>query len=287
MRILLVLVLTLWVGIITAQNTNAYQFIEPNVSLKYDSSFLKPSSRYSNPVYGTETYGFSCSIPNRIKATAQISTGLPAKNADQRYQDSVSNALIKQINRYAGDSITVKATRPIRYKGFQGYAFITLRKKSKEFDISFACTKFFDDGLCKIYYISTSKTAINGFDKDSTIVTNLIDGIDAYSKKDFEQEAGLLKQKYTIVVDSIGRPSGFPSIEATYFGMVKVKEKLENTILSIDMGYQQFFPDYKNEIIVYFKDAEKGRIEKKGELIMLNKAGKQVRLPFTFAYYNK
>jgi hypothetical protein len=273
-------------GRITAQTPNAYQFVEPNVSLKYDSTLLKAKDRFTNSVYGTESYGFSYAFPNRSKTYVQISTGLPPKNADQKYQDSVANAIIKQINRYAGDSIVIKATRPLQYKGFSGYGYITWRKKSKAYDICYAGTRFFDDGLCKIYYISSSPNAIDGFNKDSVVVMGLIDGIESYSKKYFEEEENALKQKYAIVVDSIAKPKGFP-IEGTFFGMVKVKGKLENTIQSVDMGYQQFFPDYRNEILVYFNDADKGRIEKKGHLIMLNKVGKLVRLPFTFSYYNK
>lgn len=286
MRMLFVTVLALISNRITAQTPNAYQFIEPNVSLKYDSSLVKPKDRFTNSVYGTESYGFSCSLPNRSKTYIQISTGLPPKNADQKYQDSVANAIIKQINRYAGDSIVIKATRPVRYKGFSGYGYITWRKKSKMYDIAYAGTRFFDDGLCKIYYLSSSPNTIDGFDKDSVVVTALIDGIESYSKKYFEEEETALKQKYAIVVDSIAKPSGFP-IEGTFFGLVKVKGKLENTIQSVDMGYQQFFPDYRNEILVYFNDAGKGLIEKKGHLILINKVGKQVRLPFTFSYYNK
>lgn len=287
MRFILVYFFALITVRLAAQNSNAYLFIEPNISLKYDSALIKQKDRYTNPVYGTETYGFSCNFPSRIKSSLQISTGLPPRNADQRYQDSVANALIKQMNRYMGDSIAIKATRPIHYKGFQGYGFITANRKRKESAIVYSCTKFFEDGLCKIYYSSAAQNAITGFDKDSLVLTGLIDGIEAYSKKDFEKEADLLKQKYTIVVDSIGRPSGFSSIEASHFVMLRVKEKLENTILNADMGYQSFFPDYKNEILIFCNDAEKGMIEKKGDLIMLNKVGKQVRLPFKFTYFNK
>lgn len=286
MRIFVVTLFVISFGRIAAQSPNAYQFIEPNVSLKYDSTRLKFKDRFSNSIYGTESYGFTYSFPNRSKTYVQISTGLPPKNAGEKYQDSVSNAIIKQINRYAGDSIVIKATRPIRYKGFSGYGYITWRKKSKLYDIAYACTRFFEDGLCKIYYISSAPTAINRFDTDSMVISTLIDGIESYSKKFFEEEEQLLKQKYAIVVDSIAKPSGFP-IEGTYFGMVKVKGKLENTIQSVDMGYQQFFPDYRNEVLIYFNDTEKGLVEKKGQLIMLNKAGKQVHLPFTFSYYNK
>jgi hypothetical protein len=287
MRIILVLMSALIAGRLTAQNSNGYLFIEPNISLKYDSALLKQKDRYTNPVYGTETYGFSYNFPARIRSSVQISTGLPPKNADQRYQDSVANALIKQMNRYAGDSIAIKGTRPFRYKNFQGYAFITSNKKRKESTVVYSCTRFLDGGFCKIYYLSAAQNAITGFDQDSLVITGLIDGIEGYSKQDFEKETELLKQKYTIVVDSIGRPQGFSSIEANYFCMLKVKGKLENTIQSVDMGYQSFFPDYKNEVLIYCNDAEKGLLEKKGDLILLTKVGKQVRLPFKFTYYNK
>jgi len=287
MRIILTIIGILTAGSLAAQNSNGYLFIEPNISLKYDSALLKQKDRYTNPVYGTESYGFAYNAPSRTRSSVQISTGLPPKNADQRYQDSVANALIKQMNRYAGDSIAIKATRPFRYKSFQGYSFITMNKKRKESTIVYSCTRFFDDGFCKIYYLSAAPNAITGFDQDSVVVTGLIDGIEGYSKQDFEKETESLKQKYTIVVDSIGRPSGFSSIEANYFCMLKVKGKLENTIHSVDMGYQSFFPDYKNEVLIYCNDAEKGLLEKKGDLIVLDKTGKQLRLPFKFTYYNK
>lgn len=287
MRIWLVSFCTLIVSSLAAQNSNAYLFVEPNVSLKYDSSVLKFSTRIPHPVYGTEGYAFTYDFPGRKSTAVQVNTALPVKNVDKRYEDSVSNAIIKQINRYAGDSITIKVMHPINYKGYQGYSYITWHKKSKEYHIAFSCNCFYADGVCKFYYMSAAQDAITAFDKDSIIVTNLIDGITSYSKDDLAKEEEAVKQRYTIQVDSIGRPSGFPGIEATYFGMVKVKGKLENTIQSVDLGYQQFFPDYKNEILIYVSDANKGRIDKSAELIMLTKAGKQVRLPFTFGYYNK
>src|SRR5205085_3401981 len=103
MRILPVFLFSLIASSVSAQNTNAYQFIEPTISLTYDSTHLKFQDRYTNTVYGREQYGFLYTFPSRTKTYIQVGTDLPVRNADPKYQDSVSKALIKQMNRFAGD----------------------------------------------------------------------------------------------------------------------------------------------------------------------------------------
>jgi hypothetical protein len=286
MRIWLVSFCTLIVSSLAAQHSKAYLFVEPNVSLQYDSSLLHFSTHIPHPIHGTEGYAFTYDFPGRKSTNVQVNTALPVANADKKYRDSVSNAIIKQINRYAGDSIIVKVFRPVNYKGFEGYSYITFHKRSKESHIAFACNQYYPDGVCKFYYMSAAQNTIAGFDKDSQVVSKLLDGIASYSKAELAEEEKAMHERYTIVVDSIGKPQGF-NLDATYYGMVKIKGRLENTVQSVDLGYQQFFPDYKNEILIYITDLNKGRIEKTAELILLTKAGKQVRLPFSFSYYNK
>lgn len=286
MRIWLVSLCILAANVVMAQQNNAYLFVEPNVSLKYDSSILHFNTRIPHPIHGTEGYAFTYDFPERLSTAVQVNTALPVKTADKRFRDSVNAAIIKQINRYAGDSITVKVFHPINYKGFEGYSYITFHKRTGESHIAFACNQYYPDGVCKFYYMSASATTIDKFEVDSQKVCKLLDNIASYSKAELAAEEKTMQQRYTITVDSIGKPQGF-NLNATYYGMVKIHGKLENVVKSVDLGYQQFFPDYKNEILLYITDLNKGRIDKTAELILLTKAGKEVRLPFTFGYYNR
>jgi len=79
MRIILTIISILTAGSLAAQNSNGYLFIEPNISLKYDSALLKQKDRYTNPVYGTESYGFAYNAADRSRSSVQISTGYHLK----------------------------------------------------------------------------------------------------------------------------------------------------------------------------------------------------------------
>lgn len=275
MRLLLTLLITLITGNIYAQ----YRFIEPNISFSYDNSLLNVKDSSANAVHGTESYGFTLHQPNRMRSYMQVSADIAVIPPVQASSDSLYKALVNQINRYAGDSIIVQTKKFISYKGFTGLGYIALHKKQATYSVAFSGAKFLEDGTCKVYYMSMDKKPITSLDDDYVKFTALLDGIQTYSKKDIQKEA----LEYTVVVDSVS--ISMPDV--TYTGMVRVKEKMNHPVHSVRMDYQSYFPDYRGHVIIFCHDADKGKIEKKGELIVLNEIGKKVAIPFSFTYYNK
>lgn len=55
-------VLSFYSANLSAQKHNAYKFIEPNISVSYDSNYFKIEKRYSNTYYETEAYDFFSSL---------------------------------------------------------------------------------------------------------------------------------------------------------------------------------------------------------------------------------
>jgi hypothetical protein len=191
--------------------------------------------------------------------------------------------LINQVNRYAGDSIIVQHKKFISHKGFTGLGYIAQHKKHKAWSVAFYGARFLEDGICKVYYTSLSRQPIDSMRNDFVKFTSLLDGIQTWSKKDIQKEAAVLQHQYTVVVDTLS----LSMPEATYTGMVHVKEKINYPVHSVKMDYQSYFPDYRGHVIIFCQDTDKGRVEKKGELIILNEIGKKVAIPFNFTYYNK
>jgi hypothetical protein len=273
MRPILTLLITLITGNLYAQ----YRFIEPNISFRYDNNLLTVKDSSANAIAGTEAYGFTVAIPGRIRTYAQISTDNAIVKPGQAAEDSLYKALIKQVTRYAGDSIIVQHKKFISYKEFTGLGYIARHKKQNAWSVAFYGARFLEEGICKLYYTSLSKQAIDSMGDDYVKFTSLLDGIQTYTKKD-------IQTAYTVIVDTLSLPGSMPG--ATYTGIVRLKEKTSYAVHSVKMDYQSYFPDYRGQVIIFCQDADKGRIEKKGELIVLNEIGKKISIPFSFAYYN-
>lgn len=290
MRKLFIVLLTLYFGTVDAQTTNSYLFIEPTVSLSYDSTVIKIKDRFSNTYYHTESYSLTCFPTNAyVLIDARPSFEIPT----QKYQDSLIDISIKMSNSIDNDTIQVyKKGISIHYKEFSGFGLIVKAKKEKRYAISFYCSKFYDGGYCTIFYSASSKNKIENYDNDYKNLASLIDGITTYTRKDFEVEDSLIVAKYSISVDSVGRPVDFPAyLKRSFFGEVKIKPTLEDKVKEVQVkweyGSQIFTPKADGKIYIDCNDKEKGLIEKQCELILLDKFGKQVRVPFTFKYINR
>jgi hypothetical protein len=279
MRILPALFITLISGNLHAQ----YRFIEPNISFRYNNHELSVKDSSANAVTGTEAYGFSMAVPGRENTYVQVSTHNAVVKPGQASEDSLYRALINQVTRYAGDSIIVEQKKFISHKGFAGLGYIARHTRQKAWSVAFYGAQFLEDGMCKAYYTSLSRQPIGDLEKDFVKFSTLLDGIQTYSKTDIQKEAAAIQDQYTVLVDSVS----LSMPEISYAGMVRVNEKMNYTVHSVRMDYQSYFPDYRGNVIILCQDRDKGKIEKKAELIVVNAIGKKMAIPFNFTYYNK
>ena len=74
---------------ISGQAPNTYKFIEPNISLSFDSNYFKITNRYSNETYGKESYDFLYGSDSLRKMQIHISANHPVKYPPKKVIDSL------------------------------------------------------------------------------------------------------------------------------------------------------------------------------------------------------
>lgn len=290
MRFSLITSLILLIETTFGQTTNAYIFIEPNVSLSYDSNTIKIQDIFYNNLYHTESYWLTI-IPSN--ANVFIDSKQSPKIPTQKYQDSLIDLSINMVNNIANDTMQIyKEGIAIHYNGFSGFGFITKSKLETEYVIAFRCSKFYDGGVCSIFYSASSKDTIDSYSFHKNDLLSIIDRITTYSVADYKTEDSLLLKKYTISVDSADKPEYLPPhLKGAFFGKVIIEPVLENKVKEVivleNYGSQIFKPQTDGQIIFYCNDDQIGVVEKNCELVLLDKFGKQVRVPFKFSYVNK
>jgi hypothetical protein len=274
---------------VSAQQSKSFLYVEPNVSLSYDSNLIKIKDKFSNTLYNTDSYSLSY-IPNSgyINIQAGYSLSAPSK----KVQDSLVDLSIKMCNKSDNDTIKIfKKGIPFHYKDFSGFGFIIKGKKEKRYVISYYCFNYFDGGFCNFFYAKTSEKKISKYKTDEKIVKTIIDGITTYSRKEIEEENDFLIPKYTISVDSVSRPLSLDAfLNRTFYGKVNIKTNEKNKIVKVevynDYGSEIFKTQSDGQLLIDCYDYKKGKIVKKCNLVVLNKFGRQVRIPFDFEYIN-
>jgi hypothetical protein len=275
-----------------AQKTNAYRFIEPNISIAYDSNVYKITNRYSNTVYETEAYDIELKAGSlsktyiHIKAEHSTMGHMPRKT-----QDSMALLGIKDVLDMAGDSLSFvdydKAVRDIN--GISCLGFVSYHKENKQYNTMITCWHATNDDQTSIEFISAGKASL---DANYEMLKPLLTGFRSYSQADIAAEEKLISNKYTVVVTPSKTDTGnFQYRPKTFLGIVTTKQKTAHTIkevrLATSYGKEIFSPEPDGTIPIMCNDKDKGTITKKGELIVLNSFGKNVKIPFTFSYINK
>lgn len=270
------------------QKQNSYKFVEPNISISYDSNYFKNVKRYSNTFYETEAYDFSYYGDTSKKVTIHIKADHPIEYPPKRSRDSLILAGLDEIRHVRNDSfVVVTIDKDIQeIGGFSCVGLIGFDKVNKRFAMIINCYHFSDSDNTEITLISNGNDLESGY----KILHTFISGFKSYSKRDIEEEELLIKKRYTVIVTPTKQIDNFKYRPKTYLGLVSVKQKLEHRIsevrLARKIGNEKFTPNEKGQVPIVSLDDEKGKIVKKGELIMLNSFGKEVSLPFSFTYIN-
>ncbi len=272
-----------------AQTNNKYKFIEPNISISYDSNNFRQETRYSNTFYETETYDLSFGADTPHKGNVQIRAGLPVEYPSRQTMDSFLLAGLEQMKAIQNDTFSIVAMdKKVRdINGFLCVGVTGYNKKTKEYGTSITGFHFSDNDYTELILMSPG----NNLDKEYILLTNFLGGFKSYSAKEIESEEALIKNKYTVLVTPLSTViENFQYRPKTYTGVVSTTQALEHRVAEVQLerstGKEIFSPDKDGQVPIISNDEEKGTVTKKGELVLLNSFGKKVKLPFTFTYQN-
>jgi hypothetical protein len=270
------------------QTTNAYKFIEPNISISFDTNYFKIGNRYLNTTSETEAYDFYQGDDSK-KSRIHIQAGLPIELPSKKERDSLILAGIEEIKNTANDSFSiVNIDTQIRdINGFSCVGFVVYDKIEKVYSSIIGCYHYSDNDNTEINYVSNGKD----LEAEYKVLTSFLAGFHSYSKQQIDREDSVIKNKYTVVVAQAKIvPEDLKDRPKTYVGIISTKEKLNNTIAEVRLkssfGFELFAPNKNGQVFILSNDTDKGIVKKEGELILLNSFGKKVKLPLGFTYQN-
>lgn len=273
------------------QKPNSHKFVEPNVSVSYDSNYFKVAQRYSNTFYETEAYDFKYQLDTANKVTIHLKADQVGEHPPMSVVDEQMASGIKQLKAVDTDSFKVVSIdeSPRHIKGFSLVGFVGYDKVNKQYGTMISGFHLSDSDKTEIRYSSTNR---NDLAKEYEILNAFLSEFKAYSKEQIAKEEAQLKTKYSVVVTPTETViENFKYRRKTYLGIVTVKQPLEHKIsevrLTTSLGQEIFKPDGNGQVAIACFDEKKGNVVRKGELVLLNSFGKQVKLPFTFSYVNK
>ncbi len=270
------------------QSRQTYKFIEPNISVSYDSNFFSIGTRYSNSFYETENYDFKVkNNPNKIQIL--VKADIPA--SDNYSMTDLQKSMTSKINDI--QKIGIEETEIVSYDkevkkvgdflclGFVGYV-----KPIKTYMTTIVCNHISENDLTEIDFgFPNSKN----LDSCYKIVSEFVNGFKFYSKAQVSYEDSLIKKLYSVsVVATKDTIENFKWRNSTFLGIVKTNEPLKHKVkearLEISYGEEMFEALPNGEVPITCNDIEKGEIKKHGKLIILNSFGKIVKIPFEFSY---
>ncbi len=289
MKLWLVALVLIGVHATKAQsNKKLYLFIEPNVSLTYDSTIYSLGTKIINHSDFTESY------PLRYQPLSAFIL-VEAKNAHINHtvkqQDSlIKDALATQTSEKFNNEGVSKVGKLISYASFKGYSIVTKSVKKQIYMVTFYTTKYFEGGSCNIVYTAKRDKPIENVENDFKVYCSLLDGIKTYDEAIISKEKQLLLNKYTVSVKPSKSVADGMEIKTKFYGIVKIKEQLDHVVFGVKvpltLGSKIFLPDSFGNIIIQCNDSQKGNITKNCDLIVLNSFGKKISIPFTFTYKN-
>jgi hypothetical protein len=271
---------------------NSYKFIEPNISFHYDSLLFKITNRYSNTSYETESYDFKALADTAHKVKINIATNTPVETPPSLIQlESRMQNKLKVFETLNDPKISVvDYDKSVRHIGdFLCVGYIILDKATNITLSMIVANHISESDLTEIKLTSRNRKALK---EDYEILEQLLKGFKSYSKAEIFQEDSLINAKYSVVVN-IAKDTlpNFKGRTNAYLATVKVNEQLQNKVkevrLKISIGEEIFSSNENGEVYIACSDEEKGSITRKGDLIIINSFGKNVKLPFSFQYERK
>ena len=221
-----------------------------------------------------------------------VSADHPVTYLSKKEADSLMAAGIKEIKLLDNDTVSIvnvdEKVRDVR--GFSCVGFVGYDKVNKRYATFIGCHHLSDNDATQIDYLSSGGRDL---DSEYQTLTTFLSGFKSYSIQQINTEDSIIKNKYTVVVQSSKTVDDFRGMPATYTGVVSVAQKLEHKISEVRIAFDNsgssfsvFFPNDRGQVPIYLNNENKGTVTKKGEFVLLNSFGKKVKLPFTFTYQN-
>jgi hypothetical protein len=124
-----------------------YIFIQPNVSLRYDSLVFRNPVKYGD----NREYSFSYANSKGDKTFISIRPDKSDYYLSQREQDSFAMEAKQGIKKTIPDSILLKSCDIIHYKGFTGTGIHTAFKNSAIQNVTIYVRKYFHGGFVQCF----------------------------------------------------------------------------------------------------------------------------------------
>jgi hypothetical protein len=272
-----------------SQSANSYQFIEPNVAIRFDSNVYKIQSRNSNTSYEIASFDFI----KKDDTAHHVLINVEASHSDLKPTKDLQRNLMNpkdKLNDLSNDHVALQSTEEKTVAGFTCVAMIAQDNTNGRYGTLIKGLKLFDGGYCEISYYSFGR---NDLQKEYKILGPFLSGFISYSKKQISDQDALIKSMYTIQVDTLATSAaGYTKRTVTFHGIVKVKQNLEHKVAEVRLTDNEkvqavFYAAPNGEVEIIATDTAMGKITKQGELIILNSFGKKVHLPFNFTYMSR
>ncbi|MGC4100276.1 hypothetical protein [Ferruginibacter sp.] len=290
-----------------AQQYNAYQFVEPNIAISYDSNYFKLGERYSNSFYKTEAYDFTLKNDKTSKTRIHIK---PETNNGQYITEAMLDSLMqagtKDFKNVKSKDFSILSydTAPSKINGFLCMGVILIDKNKKLAISTITCNHISPNDMTTLTYTSRGNSSLKN---DYLILTKFLAGFISYSPQQIATHDSLVKAGFEISVTQTQKQhtdttksvkSGMTEYHIenyNYEALIKVKSlsvsayKVKEVRVKLKTlnGYQVFDLSKNGDATITYYDADKGLISGSGEVIVTNLLDKDVAIPFTFSYTNE
>ncbi len=265
------------------------QFLEPNISITYDTTRFKPYKRdiFTFRVQGEQTeIKLSPGLPEKAPSIDNKKTTNLSELED--YYKNTIDRLKKDPGSFSlsGNPVIEYERKPIKIGAFRGFSFVEEGKSDKK-----RYTQIFAGHLSANDYTSVhlrtfeQKPVTNQY----AILTEFLKGFKSYSAAELSTHEADIRKKYTVVVSKVETvPVSLQQRAKEYIALVRTKEPMQDKIkevyISVDGYAEVFSPNEKGEIYIATKSNKKGMIERTGRLIVISPIGKHISIPFSFQY---
>lgn len=262
-----------------------YLFIEPNISISYDSTLFKVGERYSNTYYKTEAYDFSYlgDTLNKVVIHVKAEHPLDIPISGDKLIDLMEEkaAFFGQMNDTA--VAVLEYEKQVRQLAdFYCAGAILQDKKSGHTYTAIVCNHNSRSDLTEIRLSSENRRSLS---EDYAIIAVFLKGFATYSPALIAREEARIKARYRVKVTPVSKPpENMVWRSNNYFALVRTVQPLAHVLkevrVQIEYGAEIFYPNDKGEVFIAIPATGKGPVKRKAELVLLNSFGKQVSIPF-------
>lgn len=278
--------------LLLAQDTLAQmttQFLEPNVSITYDTTRFKPYKRdaFTFRVQGEQTE--IKVMPGLPEKAPTIDNKKPTNLSElEDYYKNTIDRLKKNPSSFAlsGNPIIEYDRKFQKIGAFRGFGFVEEDKSDKKLYTQIYTGHLSANDYTSIYLRTFEQKPLANL---YPILNEFLKGFKSYSAAELSEHETAIQKKYTVVVSKAETvPASLQQRAKEYIALVRTKEPMQDKIkelyISVDGYAEVFSPNEKGEIYIATKSKKKGMIERTGDLIVISPIGKQISIPFSFQY---